>query len=77
MSVPSGVPLDCSDDSANFSLDDVDFLVHHCPFMKYKNQNYDKEEEIFKHTYLLLAALFVKYTVRSIIINQQDVSSEL
>lgn len=27
--IPSGVPLDSPDDSADLSLDDVDFLVHH------------------------------------------------
>lgn len=31
VSVPSGVPFDRPNDGSNFSLDDVDLLVHHSP----------------------------------------------
>lgn len=36
MGIPSGVPLDSSNNSTNFSLDDVDFLVHHSDFLREK-----------------------------------------
>ena len=38
MSIPSGVPLDSSNNSANFSLDDVDILVHHAAFLREKEK---------------------------------------
>ena len=34
--IPSGIPLDGSNNSTNFTLDDVDILVHHAAFLREK-----------------------------------------